>query len=54
MGCCFASLDLWYGNNDSMKNYVGVSLMDHIQNEEIRRRTKVDDVIEHIAGQKCR
>jgi len=33
---------------------LGVSLRDHMQNEEIRKRTKVDDVIEHIARQKWR
>jgi len=33
---------------------LGVSLRNHIQIEEIRKRTKVDDVIEHIARQKWR
>jgi len=33
------------------KTMLAVSLRDHIQNEEIRKITKVDDVIEHIARQ---
>ena len=32
---------------------LGISLRDHEPNEEIRRKTKVDDVVERIVRGKC-